>query len=271
MARKCKTGLDYFPHDCNLDDSINYIVALHKEKGYYLYFKLLENIYSIDGYYCKWDNKNIVLFADKVKMDVAEIKNILNDMIEEGLFDKNLFDTYKVLTSSSILSRYLEATIRRKSVEIINVYILKDNVNILTQYDNILTLNVDISTQSKVEYSKVNESKENKSNLLIEIYPTFSDFWDLYDKKKDKHKAELKWSRLKQEEKESIMLHVPSYKDSVSDIQYLKNPVTYLNGKCWNDEIIITKTQIQDEQQKAINELANIGRERNEQQARLNN
>ena len=158
MARKCKTGLDYFPHDCNLDDSINYIIALHKEKGYYLYFKLLENIYSIDGYYCKWDNKNIVLFADKIKMDVAEIRNILNDMLEEKLFDKSLFDKYKVLTSSSILSRYLEATIRRKSVEIINVYILKDNVNILTQYDNILVLNDNISTQSKVKKSKGDES-----------------------------------------------------------------------------------------------------------------
>jgi len=165
MARKGKTGLDYFPHDCILDDSINYIVALYKEKGYYLYFKLLEHIYSSDGYFCKWDNKNIVLFADKIKMDISEINNIVDEMIKETMFDNGIFKKYKVLTSSSILNRYLEATTRRKQVEIINIYILKDNVDILTQYDNIITLNADISTQSKVK-----ESKEKKNIVYYRAF-----------------------------------------------------------------------------------------------------
>lgn len=32
MARKTKQGIDYFSHDCQLDDSLEYIIAIHKDK-----------------------------------------------------------------------------------------------------------------------------------------------------------------------------------------------------------------------------------------------
>jgi len=96
---------------------------------------------------------------------------------------------------------------------------------------------------------------------IIEIYPTFSDFWNLYDKKVGREISLKKWNKLKQADKEAIMLHIPGYRNSVSDIQYLKNPTTYLNGKCWNDEIIINKTQLKDERRQQISEFARAARD----------
>ncbi len=160
MARKIKVGLDYFPHACHLDDDLKYIIAIHKSDGYYVYFRLLEHIYS-KGYYCEWNKKNIALFSDKVSMDIDKLKTIIDDCADEKLFSKKLLNDHNILTSKGIQERYLEASDRRKKVELINVYILIDNVSI--NYDNvdIIEIDVDISTQSKVKESKVNKSKVN--------------------------------------------------------------------------------------------------------------
>ena len=65
----------------------------------------------------------------------------------------------------------------------------------------------------------------------------FSDFWNGYDKKKDTAECEKKWSSLTNNERELIMAHIPAYVKSTPDKKYRKNPMTYLNGKCWLDEI----------------------------------
>lgn len=75
--------------------------------------------------------------------------------------------------------------------------------------------------------------------VVAELWPSFEDFWALYDKKTGKEKSIQKWAKLKQSEKEQIMQHVPDYVASQPDKTYRKNPETYLNGKCWNDEIIV--------------------------------
>lgn len=67
---------------------------------------------------------------------------------------------------------------------------------------------------------------------------TFDKFWDLYDKKTDKPKCLKIWEKLSSEIRTSIMNHIPKYKISQPEKQYRKNPLTYLNGECWNDEII---------------------------------
>lgn len=73
---------------------------------------------------------------------------------------------------------------------------------------------------------------------MAEIYPTFQDFWDLYDKKRGKPKAQLYWDKLTHEEKEKAMQHIPMYIESQPDKKYRKDPERYLRYKCFEDEII---------------------------------
>ena len=159
MGRKTKKGLDYFSHDCNHDNELKYIEVLHKN-GYKIFFKLLEHIYGIEGYFCKADKKNIAIFvSDKLKdVDIEEVNAVINDCLSEHLFDKCLHKKYEILTSCSIQKRFLEAAKRRLELELIKEYILVDNVDINGLNVDINWLNVDKSTQSKRK--EVKESKE---------------------------------------------------------------------------------------------------------------
>ena len=75
----------------------------------------------------------------------------------------------------------------------------------------------------------------NKTKILDE---QFEEFWDLYDYKKSKDKAEKVWKTLNKEEKALALQHAPVYAQSTPDKQFRKHPTTYLNSKSFNDEII---------------------------------
>jgi len=81
------------------------------------------------------------------------------------------------------------------------------------------------------------KDKEEHSDFeILEQFP-FEEFWNTYDKKNDREACEKKFKKLSEKEKELIWGHVPKYVASTPDKQYRKNPATYLNNKCWNDEI----------------------------------
>lgn len=75
------------------------------------------------------------------------------------------------------------------------------------------------------------EAKENAIN------DRFDDFWSMYDKKDGLAKCKSKWRKLKESEKDAVFKALPSYILSTPDKQYRKNPLTWLNGEHWNDDI----------------------------------
>ena len=89
----------------------------------------------------------------------------------------------------------------------------------------------------KKEVKKEKKKEEHSDFEILEQFP-FEEFWNTYDKKNDRGACEKKFGKLTEKEKELIWGHVPKYVLSTPDKQYRKNPETYLNNKCWNDEII---------------------------------
>lgn len=79
--------------------------------------------------------------------------------------------------------------------------------------------------------------KECKNDKEL-VNDRFAEFWDLYGKKTDSSKCKAKFSRLSKSEVELLFEKLPDYIRSTPDKQYRKNPITWLNGKCWNDEIL---------------------------------
>tara|TARA_R110001592_G_scaffold2021_2_gene12637 strand:+ start:677 stop:1600 length:924 start_codon:yes stop_codon:yes gene_type:complete len=65
----------------------------------------------------------------------------------------------------------------------------------------------------------------------------FNAFWDVYNKKNDRKKCLNKFLKLKETEVDKIASTIVDYVKDNSDVNYRKNPLTYLNGECWNDEI----------------------------------
>jgi hypothetical protein len=88
----------------------------------------------------------------------------------------------------------------------------------------------------------------NKNNNI-----PFDIFWELYDNKKDKHKCQLKWKRLSNKDKDDCLKALPNYikstmpnnKPNPNNLTYRKNPLTYLNGRCWEDEVTVVDTPLE--------------------------
>lgn len=85
--------------------------------------------------------------------------------------------------------------------------------------------------------NEIENEGENEENARVEIWPTFDDFWEAYDKKVDREKSEKKWGKLRQYEKEEIMRYLPAYVRANPDKQFRRNPTTFLNNRTWENEI----------------------------------
>ncbi len=156
-------------------------------------------------------------------MEAVGIKNYktyhtaLMDLIEIGLID--LIEKSKNQYSSNVIAL---------------VNFTKANTKAL---DKALSKHVPKQVQST---ASIDIQSYNTTNLPINNIKSDSDFekfWNAYGKKVDRVKCEKAWKKLNKQEIEKILETINRYVGANPDIQYRKNPLTYLNGKCFNDEL----------------------------------
>lgn len=241
MARPQKTGLDYFPVDCHLDKNMKAIVRKFGAEGFGVAIGLFQHIYS-EGYYVDWCDESQEDFALEINVNEDVLDSIIKFCIGRGIFNKSLFGSEKVLTSRGIQKRYLKAIERRKCehISLYNLINVDDNAlqqELMHTETPLNGINDNNSTQSKVKNSKEENSKEENSKEENTIY-SFEQFYSDYEKKVDKKKTELKYSKIKEADRELIKNHLPLYVESTPVKQFRKSPLVYLSGEHWNDEII---------------------------------
>lgn len=165
MARPIKNGVDYFPLDTFLDTKFQLIEAEFGLTGFAIIVKLFQKIYGEQGYYCEWTNEVALLFSRKVCEGCNVVSEIVSAAIKRGIFDKDLYEKYQILTSKGIQERYFEAVNRRVKVNVKEEYLLvnatqiRENVNINRVNVCRNSKNADRNTQSKLKESKLNKSK----------------------------------------------------------------------------------------------------------------
>ena len=227
MARPIKQGLDYFPLDVEIDDKIELIEAKHGISGFGILIKVYQKIYK-EGYYIPWSNETLLILSKRINVDRNEVSAVINDCLHYQIFHEMLYSKYKILSSSGIQKRYLNAVDRRKEVNLVKKYIIVDINKIIV---NINWIDDDNYPQSKVKESKV---KDLNTGIPFEI------FWNQYSKKVgDRNKCEKKWHKLNKETQQKILDTLPQFKNSVKDPQYLPYPEKYLNQERWNDQLVI--------------------------------
>lgn len=69
----------------------------------------------------------------------------------------------------------------------------------------------------------------------------FDDFWRVYDKKVERPAAEKAWRRIEMTDDLliKILQAAKVYAKATPDKTYRKNPSTWLNNQCWNDEVVV--------------------------------
>ena len=91
------------------------------------------------------------------------------------------------------------------------------------------------SPKEKEKEKEKDKRKDKDSEIEIS---TFEKFWEIYDKKVDREKSLSKWTKLKNLDREKILKVLQKYIQANPERKFRKNPLTFLNGKCWNDEIV---------------------------------
>jgi hypothetical protein len=92
---------------------------------------------------------------------------------------------------------------------------------------------MDTHTQEEQEEEQEEEKKQDKE-IKENLFETF---WNLYDKKVERKSCYNKFMKLDLKVIEKIINVVPFYVKSTPEVKYRKNPETWINGECWNDEI----------------------------------
>lgn len=96
-------------------------------------------------------------------------------------------------------------------------------------------------SDSYVEHMENEIEIENKD--VIKEEKEFEKFWSIYDKKRSPREKTLKkWLSLKQSERDAIFQTLPDYIESTPDKQFRKDPLTYLNQRAWEFEIVTAST-----------------------------
>ena len=92
---------------------------------------------------------------------------------------------------------------------------------------------------------------------LTQVNEEFERWWEMYNKKRGKTKCAKKWQHMTKRDRQACMQATPRYVASISSKVYQKDPLTYLNGRAWEDEIY---TEYDDKQRTELNFASKVER-----------
>lgn len=180
MARPRKDKLDYFSLDTDFfsDKKVKILKARYGTDGVTMYIYLLCEIYK-NGYYLKIDEDYDYIMSEELNMSVDKVMQIRTFLLERSMFDKQLFQSDAVLTSTGIQKRYQEAVRGRASktpIEVDKFWLLKKNetqsfikvksfLNNSENNDSFSENNSSFSEEKCTKESKVNKNKINKTKV----------------------------------------------------------------------------------------------------------
>lgn len=130
MARPAKTGLPYFPLDCDFlqDRKIRLIRAGYGACGVMIVLAALCRIYADNGYYTAWSEEDEALLADELGCGCTPglVHEVVQGCCKRSIFDGRVLAGFGVLTSRGIQRRYMRAVAKRDKIVLTEEYWLLD-------------------------------------------------------------------------------------------------------------------------------------------------
>lgn len=177
MARKERNSVDYFPHSVIHGKKMFYIRNKYRNDGYATWFILLEKLGSSEYHYLDLKEEiELMYLSSEIMVEHDTLNKIINDLVSIGEFDKELWDNEKILFNQKFIENIQDAYKKRNNdcidkESLIRLLISKGRSlspkSTLKQPK--LILKDANNTQSKVEDTKVNKTKENN-------IPEFNEF-----------------------------------------------------------------------------------------------
>jgi hypothetical protein len=180
-----------------------------------------------------------------------EIANQLNDSDRLKFYDALLVRQFTgVETELDGMAKFAYIS-QRHSIDLqIDGYLAKTQKSIPTQDPT------QGGVKGALKGASIEEKEKEKEKGIIITQKTqsvkFDEFWRLFDKKVDRKKCFDYWGKIKSEKHEVILQAANAYREATPNPKFRKNPLTWLRGECWNDEIIINQSIQTNEQQKQL-------------------
>lgn len=164
MARPPKIGLQYFPldTDCFEDIKIRKLIRCMGGGAVTVYLSLLCHIYR-NGYYLFWDEDLPFIIAEQTGLDEDFVGRTIQCALALGLFSKDCYEHFGVLTSEGIQRRYAQVSAKRKS-SVYDFSLLSASKKQVSDAETSVSIAETAvygtkNTQSKVEKRKVKKRK----------------------------------------------------------------------------------------------------------------
>lgn len=174
MARPIKKGLDYFPFDIDWKKgAMEYLYCMYGILGVAVVKLSLEpRIYGGEGYFVEYNERSSLIFSNEFgdQLSVVDTRDkkrpeiydeIVQAAIEYGIFDKEMYKKYGILTSADIQETYVRAKEKSQRVEMESRYLLLSDVKIPKNVELIGVYGEETGVSSPENSTK--ESKGKKS------------------------------------------------------------------------------------------------------------
>ena len=109
---------------------------------------------------------------------------------------------------------------------------------------------VELSDQSAAKMIAKLNKVINKNEVVKEyndsesVFP-FKTFWETYGKCADRRWCEIRYQKIKEEDRAKIKVHLPRYVASTPDKSFRKDPLKYLAKMAWDNEIVMIAPSFQ--------------------------
>ena len=102
------------------------IISKYGLEGYAIINLIIHKIYDDEGYFCRWDEDSSFVFARYYGVKVDFVLSVVDEAISRGIFSKELYEKYKILSSEDIQKNFFEATKRRRHLVLVDDYLIID-------------------------------------------------------------------------------------------------------------------------------------------------
>lgn len=163
-------SLRYFPQYPE-ESAIDLLTSTYGDAAYRIYRKLLNEIYFVRGYYFPLSDETITHFMAKYRFNDnsrKKLKETLAFLIREKIFDLNLYNKFRILTSSVIQENFFRVHRRKRNLaRVVRQEYLTDFS--IRKFGKMLKLDSIIEESDGKNQTKLNELKESlKENFTKE-------------------------------------------------------------------------------------------------------
>lgn len=163
---KLTTGLAYCPLDCQNSRKIKSFIYEFGNKGFGVYIRLMQEIYGKEGYYMSVDKYGLLSLAKEYDVGYNGLCEIIQGLIRYGIYDKEMYDKNRILTSSVIQKYYLHA--KKTNIQLNKNYILESIIPYIEKMRQFAGKNQEKAQRKEKKTKTDNNYYEGKSDCITD-------------------------------------------------------------------------------------------------------